>query len=57
MEAIDLTRRMGDYYVVASEVLRDVPDLTEQQVTHWIVNPFLVTLGWDPHDKKQVFLD
>ncbi len=57
MEATDLTRRMGDYYVVASEVLRDVPDLTEQQVTHWIVNPFLVTLGWDPHDKKQVYLD
>jgi hypothetical protein len=57
MEALDLTRRMEDFYVVASEVLRDVPDCTEQQITHWIVNPFLVSLGWDPHDKKQVFLD
>ena len=57
MEASDLTRRLGDFYLVASEVLRDVSDITEQQIKHWIVNPFLVTLGWDPHDKKQVFLD
>ncbi len=57
MEATDLTRRMGDFYLVASEVLRDVGDITEQQISHWIVNPFLVSLGWDPHDKKQVYLD
>ncbi len=57
MEAPDLTRRLGDFYLVASEVLRDVKEPTEQQIKHWIVNPFLVTLGWDPHDKKQVFLD
>ena len=57
MEASDLTRRMGDFYLVASEVLRDVGDITEQQISHWIVNPFLVSLGWDPHDKKQVYLD
>ena len=30
---------------------------TEQQIRHWIVNPFLVALGWDPHDKKQVYFD
>jgi len=57
MEATDLTRRMGDFYLVASDVLRDVPDLTQQQILSWIVNPFLVTLGWDPHDKKQVYFD
>lgn len=57
MDAADLTRRMGDFYLVASEVLRDVPETTDQQVKHWILNPFLVSLGWDPHDKKQVFLD
>ena len=57
MEAIDLTRRMEDFCIVAGEVLRDVPDITEQQLTHWVVNPFLVSLGWDPHDKKQVYLD
>jgi hypothetical protein len=57
MEATDLTRRMGDFYAVATDVLRDVPDLTQQQILSWIVNPFLVTLGWDPHDKKQVFFD
>jgi hypothetical protein len=57
MEASDLTRRLGDFYLVASEVLRDVNDITEQQIKHWIVSPFLVTLGWDPHDKKQVYLD
>ena len=57
MEAIELTRRMDDFYNVASEVLRDVNDLTEQQIKHWIVNPFLVSLGWDPNDKKQVFPD
>jgi hypothetical protein len=57
MEAADLTRRMNEFYQVASEVLRDVQDITEQQVKHWIVNPFLITLGWDPHDKRQVFLD
>ncbi|HKS59747.1 MAG TPA: hypothetical protein VJS68_03095, partial [Thermoplasmata archaeon] len=57
MEAAELARRMGDFYLVASEVLRDVNDITEQQIKHWIVSPFLVTLGWDPHDKKQVFLD
>jgi hypothetical protein len=57
MEASDLTRRMGDFYLVASEVLRDVPEITDQQVKHWILNPFLVSLGWDPHDKKQVYLD
>lgn len=57
MEATDLTRRMGDFVVVATDVLRDVPDITEKQILSWIVNPFLVTLGWDPHDKKQVFFD
>ena len=57
MEAIELTRRMDDFYTVASDVLRDVNDLTEQQIKHWIVNPFLVSLGWDPHDKKQVYPD
>lgn len=57
MDANELTHRMGDFYQVASDVLRDVPEITAQQVKHWIVNPFLITLGWDPHDKKQVFLD
>ncbi|MCI4327760.1 MAG: type I restriction enzyme HsdR N-terminal domain-containing protein, partial [Thermoplasmata archaeon] len=57
MEAVDLTRRMNEFSQVASEVLRDVQDITDQQIKHWIVNPFLITLGWDPHDKKQVFLD
>lgn len=57
MEATELSRRMADFYLVANETLRDVKDLTEQQVTHWIVSPFLVALGWDPRDKKQVFPD
>jgi uncharacterized protein YcgL (UPF0745 family) len=57
MEAADLSRRLGDFYLVATEVLRDVNEPTEQQIKHWIVNPFLVTLGWDPDDKKQVYLD
>jgi Type I restriction enzyme R protein N terminus (HSDR_N) len=57
MEAVDLSRRLGDFSQVAQEVLRDVPEVTEQQIRHWIVNPFLVSLGWDPHDKHQVYLD
>jgi hypothetical protein len=57
MEAVDLSRRLTDFQEVAGEVLRDVKDVTEQQIRHWIVNPFLVALGWDPHDKKQVYLD
>jgi hypothetical protein len=57
MEASDLSRRLGEFYLVASEVIRDVNEPTEQQIMHWIVNPFLVSLGWDPDDKKQVFLD
>jgi len=57
MEAVDLSRRLADFSQVAQEVLRDVPEVTEQQVRHWIVNPFLVALGWDPHDKHQVYLD
>jgi hypothetical protein len=57
MEAVDLSRRMADFGQVAGEVLRDVQDVTEQQIRHWIVNPYLVALGWDPHDKRQVFLD
>lgn len=57
MEAVDLSRRLGDFSQVAGEVLRDVEDVTEQQIRHWIVNPFLVALGWNPDDKKQVFLD
>ncbi len=57
MEAVDLSRRLNDFAQVAGEVLRDVRDVTEQQIRHWIVNPFLVSLGWDPHDKKQVYLD
>jgi Type I restriction enzyme R protein N terminus (HSDR_N) len=57
MEAMDLSRRLSDFSQVASEVLRDVEDVTEQQIRHWIVNPFLVALGWNPDDKKQVYLD
>jgi hypothetical protein len=57
MEAVDLSRRLADFAQVAGEVLRDVQDVTEQQIRHWIVNPYLVALGWDPHDKKQVFFD
>ncbi len=57
MEAVDLSRRLSDFNLVATEVLKDVNDITEQQIKHWIVNPFLETLGWDPHDKKQVYLD
>ncbi|MGA8303713.1 MAG: hypothetical protein WA691_04245 [Thermoplasmata archaeon] len=57
MEAVDLSRRLGDFGQVAGEVLRDVEDVTEQQIRHWIVNPFLVALGWNPDDKKQVYLD
>ena len=57
MEAVDLSRRLTDFEQVAGEVLRDVQDVTEQQIRSWIVNPFLVALGWDPHDKKQVYLD
>jgi hypothetical protein len=57
MEAVDLSRRLSDFGQVAGEVLRDVQDVTEQQIRHWIVNPYLVALGWDPHDKRQVFLD
>ena len=57
MEAVDLSRRMADFGQVAGEVLRDVQDVTEQQIRHWIVNPYLVALGWDPHDKRQVYPD
>jgi len=57
MEAVDLSRRLNDFSQVAGEALRDVQDITEQQIRHWIVNPFLVALGWDPHDHKQVYLD
>ena len=57
MEAADLSRRLEDFVHVASDVLHDVKNLTDQQTRHWIVNPFLQTLGWDPHDKRQVFLD
>jgi hypothetical protein len=57
MEAVDLSRRLTDFNQVASEVLRDVPELTEQQIRHWIVNPFLVALGWDLDDKRLVYLD
>ena len=57
MEAVDLSTRLNEFSQVAGEVLRDVEDLTEQQIRHWIVNPFLVALGWDPHDKHQIFLD
>jgi hypothetical protein len=57
MEAAELTRQLEEFNQEASEVLRDVHDITKQQVRHWIVNPLLVTLGWDPLDKKQVFLD
>jgi len=57
MEAVDLSRRLSEFSQVASEVLRDVQDVTEQQIRHWIVNPFLTSLGWDPHDKRQVYLD
>lgn len=48
---------MAEFNLVAQDVLQDVTDITEQQIRHWIVSPFLVSLGWDPHDKKQVFLD
>jgi hypothetical protein len=57
MEAMDLSRRLSDFSQVAGEVLRDVEDVTEPQIRHWIVNPFLVALGWNPDDKKQVYLD
>jgi hypothetical protein len=57
MEAVDLSRRLTDFSQVAGEVLRDVENVTEAQIRHWIVNPYLVALGWDPHDKKQVYLD
>ena len=57
MEAVDLSRRLSDFSQVAGEVLRDVPEVTEQQIRHWIVNPFLVSLGWDLDDKKEVYLD
>ncbi len=57
MEAVDLSRRLAEFSQVAGEVLRDVEDITEQQIRHWIVNPYLVALGWDPHDKHQVYLD
>lgn len=57
MEAVDLAPRLEEFYGVASEVLRDVSGITDQQVKHWIVNPFLVALGWDPADKRQVYLD
>ncbi len=57
MEASDLHRHLVEFNQVAGEVLRDVQNVTEQQVRHWIVNPFLTALGWDPHDKRQVFLD
>jgi hypothetical protein len=57
MEAADLSRRLEEFYSDATEVLRDVSGITDQQVKHWIVNPFLVALGWDPVDKRQVYLD
>ncbi len=57
MDASDLQRRLTEFHGIANEVLTDVKDITPQQVKHWIVGPFLVALGWDPHDKKQVFLD
>jgi hypothetical protein len=57
MEAVDLSHRLNDFSQMAGEALRDVQDITEQQIRHWIVNPFLVALGWDPHDKRQVYLD
>lgn len=57
MEASDLHRRLLEFAQVAGEVVRDVQNVTEQQVRHWIVNPFLTTFGWDPHDKHQVYLD
>jgi hypothetical protein len=57
MESNELSRRLADFFIVANETLRDVKELTDQQVKHWIVSPFLVALGWDPRDKKQVFLD
>ncbi|MCI4363458.1 MAG: hypothetical protein L3K13_04045 [Thermoplasmata archaeon] len=57
MEANELSRRLSEFSQVATEVLRDVKDVTEQQAKHWIVSPFLVALGWDPHDKKEVYLD
>jgi hypothetical protein len=57
MEAADLNQRLTEFGRVAGEVLRDVQDVTEQQIRHWIVKPFLTALGWDPDDKKQVYLD
>ncbi len=57
MDASDLQRRLNEFQVIANEVLTDVKDITPPQVKHWIVSPFLVALGWDPHDKKQVYLD
>ncbi|MCI4349680.1 MAG: hypothetical protein L3J93_05640 [Thermoplasmata archaeon] len=57
MEVSDLQRRLAEFQVIAEEVLSDVKDITPQQVKHWIVNALLGALRWDPHDKRQVYLD
>jgi hypothetical protein len=57
MMGSDLERRLSEYQVNAAEILSEVKDLTPQQIKHWIVSPLLVALGWDPRDKRQVFLD
>jgi hypothetical protein len=57
MEASDLNRRLTEFCQAAAEVQRELEKVTDQQVRHWIVNPFLTALGWDPHDKHSVFLD
>ena len=57
MEASDLDRRLAEFSQGAGELLRDPEHVTDQQVRHWIVNPFLSALGWNPDDKHSVFLD
>ncbi|HUI38451.1 MAG TPA: hypothetical protein VLY85_02350, partial [Thermoplasmata archaeon] len=57
MDATDLQNRLKEFQATANEVLSEVKDITPQQIKHWIVSPLLVALGWDPHDKRQVYLD
>jgi hypothetical protein len=53
----ELERRLSEFQVNAAEILSEVKELTPQQIKHWIVSPFLVALGWDPRDKRQVYFD
>jgi hypothetical protein len=57
MDASELAHRLAEFSQATREVLRDVKEVTDEQTKHWIVNPFLMSLGWDPHDKHEVYLD